>query len=266
VKFFTIKSPNNPRIKELIKLKKAAYRKRKSLFLIEGVDEVMMALKSEIEIESFYICKDFLKDDDLVKVLSKTQASLFFVPLSLFKKASYRENPDGVLAVAKTFEKSLQEIKLKDPPFVVVTEALEKPGNLGAIFRCADAVRADGIIICDPFVDVFNPNVIRASRGALFLVPFACASVQGAIEWLKSKRINIIIATPQGEINYAHVDYTEAFALVVGNEHRGLSSKWFESADFIVKIPMLGKINSLNVATATAVILYEALRQRGKSL
>lgn len=264
MRVLSITSPDNPRIKDLIRLKQRRYRDRKELFLVEGAKEIAMALDAGVRLEGLYFCKDFFRqdEDNVLEVASGKGVRLYSLTLNLFDKVSYREGPDGLLAVAVSFKATLGDIKLKNIPILVVVEALEKPGNLGAILRCADAVGAQAMIVCDPVTDIFNPNVVRASRGTLFSVPVINTSTEETIRWLKDRGIKIMATTPRKGTDYVEVDYCQPCAIVVGSEHPGLSRNWIEQADFRVRIPMLGKANSLNVATAAAVIFYEALRQR----
>jgi TrmH family RNA methyltransferase len=180
----------------------------------------------------------------------------------VFEKVSYRENPDGWLAVFPTPSKSLSDIKLSTVPFLIVAESIEKPGNLGAILRTADAAGVDAILVCDPHTDIYNPNVVRASRGTLFTIPTVELSNMDAFNFLQDNRISIIAATPQAEAEYTQQDLSGPVAVTVGTEDKGLSDFWLQRADLKVKIPMAGKVNSLNVSIATAVIVYEAKRQR----
>jgi TrmH family RNA methyltransferase len=181
----------------------------------------------------------------------------------VFEKMSYRDNPDGWLAVFSIPHASLDDLKLSEMPLVIVAESVEKPGNLGAILRTADAAQVDALLVCDPRVDVWNPNVVRASRGAVFNVPVVECENSSALEWLKMRKMRILAATPSADNIYSDVDMRQPIAIVVGTEDKGLSDFWVSKADVKIKIPMLGKVNSLNVSVSTALIVYEAVRQRG---
>jgi len=259
-----ITSPHNPRIKELRRLRERRHRERLGLFLVEGFKEISMALEGGVGLVSLFFSREFFRggEEDLLTSLKARGVRLFSLPRSLFQKVSYREHPDGLLAVARKFPLDLGRLKLDPAPLVVVAEALEKPGNLGAILRCADAVGADAVVVCDPVVDPFNPNVVRASRGTLFTVKVALASSRETREWLEREGLEVVITSPHASEDYTRVDYTGPTAVVVGSESRGLSPPWLEGSFSRVAVPMLGKGDSLNVATATAVVLYEALRQR----
>jgi TrmH family RNA methyltransferase len=181
---------------------------------------------------------------------------------AVFEKISYREGPDGILAVGPLVGKALADLKLPKNPLILVAEGLEKPGNLGALLRTADGAGADAVIICDPATDLNNPNVIRASIGTLFYLPVAEAASSEALAFLKAKGIKTLSAVPDAEAVYTDVDLTGPAAIVVGAEDKGLSDVWKNSADLSVNIPMLGKNDSLNVSVAAAILLYEAVRQR----
>jgi TrmH family RNA methyltransferase len=180
----------------------------------------------------------------------------------VFEKISYRENPDGWLATFPIPKTSLDNQKPGDPPFVIVAESVEKPGNLGAILRTADAAHVDALLICDPRVDLWNPNVVRASRGAIFSVRTVECHNDAALAWLRRHAIRVLAATPSAEAVYFETDLRQAVAIAVGTEDEGLSDFWMSNADLQVKIPMGGRVNSLNVSVSTALILYEAVRQR----
>jgi TrmH family RNA methyltransferase len=178
---------------------------------------------------------------------------------------SYRENPDGWLAVFPIPQASLADLRLSAMPLVILTESVEKPGNLGAILRTADAARVDALLVCNPRVDLWNPNVVRASRGAVFSVPAVECDNPSALEWLGQRQILVLAATPSAPKVYSEIDLSQPVAVAVGTEDEGLSDFWMSRADVQVRIPMMGKVNSLNVSVSTAVILYEAVRQRSRA-
>ncbi len=184
------------------------------------------------------------------------------VPDFILEKMAYRDRPEGLIAIAEMREHKLEDLPVKSNGLYIVAEAVEKPGNLGSILRSADAAGVDGLIICNKCTDIYNPNVIRASTGALFSVPLAETSSRDAAEWLQRNNIRALAATPHAEKIYTDVDMTRAIAIVVGTEQHGLTDVWINKADINVRIPMLGKIDSLNVATAATILLYEAARQR----
>ena len=190
------------------------------------------------------------------------RAEVITVKRAVFEKISYRENPDGWLAVFPIPKSSLENLKLGASPLLIVAEAVEKPGNLGAILRTADAAGVDALLVCDPRVDLYNPNVVRASRGALFTVPSVEAKNADVLAFLRKHGIKILAATPQAEAEYTRQDLRGPLAVAVGTEDEGLTDFWLKEADIKVKILMRGKANSLNVSVATALIIYEAIRQR----
>lgn len=256
-----ISSSQNLKIKEIIRLRKAAKRKKEDLIVIEGKKEIEMARAGGIEINNFFCCPELNQDAD--KIIPGDDQGLFSVAPGVFKKISLREHPDGFLATAKPRYFKLSDIKLSPAPLVLVLEAVEKPGNLGAIFRVADAAGVDAVIISDPRTDIYNPNVIRASRGAVFSVPAAISPADRIITWLKDNKIKIFAATPNTDKFYTEPEYSGAAAIVIGTEHEGLSETWLKAADQKIKIPMRGKIDSLNAAVSAAVMVYEVIRQRG---
>lgn len=253
-----IDSLQNEKIKNIVKLREAGReRKKQGLFLIEGWREINLAIKGGVEIVNLFYCQDYIKAE-----LAIDEEKLIEVSKKVFDKIAYRENPDGFLALAKTREEKLENIKLSHKPLIVVVSAVEKPGNLGAILRTADAAGADAVIINDPKTDIYNPNVIRASQGTVFTVPMVLNSIEETIKFCKNNKIKILATTSVAEKEYIEVDYTGGCAIVMGAEDKGLSEKWLKAASEKIKIKMRGQIDSLNVSVSTAIILFEALRQR----
>lgn len=255
-----ISSLQNPKIKQAIKLREAKERKKLGLVIIEGWKELSLALAAGVEIEHVFYCPEL---DAGKKAVAEAPAEKnIIVSKKVFQKISYREHPDGVLAAGKIKLVGLAEIKLKKNPLIIVLEAVEKPGNLGAILRSADAAGADAVIICDKKTDIFSPNVIRASLGTVFTNKVIIADSDEAIGWLKENGIKIFATAPAAEKIYTDADFRAGAAIVMGAEDKGLSEKWFRATDEKIKIPMAGKIDSLNVSVSLAIILFEALRQR----
>jgi TrmH family RNA methyltransferase len=262
-----ITSLQNPYVKEVVKLRDRRHRDRSGTFLIEGYRELLRAAEERVSfITLFYSPDHFLgtNEPDLIGSICSSGADIFEVSPGVFDKLSYRDRPDGLLAIAKQFRLSLSDLHLpKDhDPFLLIAEAIEKPGNLGSILRSSDAARVDALLLCDPCTDIFNPNVVRASVGALFTVPIVEATSSGAIEWLQKKQITIVAATPEAHEEFTKTSLLGPIAVAVGTEQLGLSDIWKKAADIRVKIPMYGKVDSLNVSTATTLLLYEILRQR----
>lgn len=256
-------SAQNPKIKQVVRLKDRKERDETSLFLIEGYREIKRAADSGISFHSLYICPEFFLGENEDALLRQTRCEIFELPEHLFEKISYRDRPDGLIAIAHQMKKTLSDLALqKTPPLFVVAESIEKPGNLGTILRSADAVGASGVIVCDRCTDIYNPNVVRASVGTLFTIPVVEAKSPETLTWLKSHNIQVVAATPSASCEYTEAKLSGPLAIVVGTEQLGLTDLWMQSADIQVKIPMRGVADSLNVATATTLLLYEALRQQ----
>jgi RNA methyltransferase, TrmH family len=264
-----ITSLQNPRIKEIVHLRDRHYRNRSNKFIIEGYREILRALEADYPVEQLFICPQFFLGENesaLIDRLQKKDVQIFTCESAVFQKISYRDRPDGLIALAPQRHQSLTNLEnlLRGhaKPFLLVAEAIEKPGNLGTILRSSDAVALDGLIVCDSCTDIYNPNVVRASVGTLFTVPVIEAETSETIAWLRKRGIAILAATPSAAQEYTEADLTGPLAIVVGTEQLGLSEAWMTQADLQVRIPMLGRADSLNVATATTLLLYEALRQR----
>ncbi|MFH0892165.1 MAG: RNA methyltransferase [Candidatus Falkowbacteria bacterium] len=254
-----ITSAQNPKIKEVIKLRKAGKRREEDLIIVEGKKETEMALAAGLKPEAFFFCPEYG-----MPPVFPAGIELFETTPEIFKKISLRENPDGWLMLARPGYLKLGEVRLSGNPLVIILETVEKPGNLGAILRTADAAGADAVIVTDPKTDIYNPNVIRASRGTVFAVQTAVSSANEVMHWLRKNKINILAAAPETDMFYTEPDYRGPTAIVIGAEHEGLSETWFKAADKKIKIPMKGKIDSLNASVSAAIIVYEAVRQREK--
>ncbi len=233
--------------------------------LVEGHDELALAIAGGAKPVTLFFCPQFFGDvpkDDVLARAEQGGVELIEVSERVFEKMAYRENPDGWLAIFPSIQRRLADLRLGSNPLLIVVEAVEKPGNLGAILRSADAGGVDGVILCDPTVDLGNPNVARPSRGALFTVPVAEASSAESLAWLRERKIQIVAATPEANVLYTEADLRGPVAVVVGTEKKGLSAVWRAGADVAARIPMAGRINSLNVAAATTLFIFEAVRQR----
>ena len=254
-----ITSLQNPRVKHIVRLRDDRRQRRQDgLMLVEGYDEIQLALAAG------HRPRTLLSSPELAtRTIDGVDAESITVSRGVFEKMSYREHPDGWLAVFPIPHVSLDDLALSDAPLVIVAESVEKPGNLGAILRTADAAHVAALLVCDPRVDLWNPNVVRASRGAVFSVPAVEGDNASAWQWLKRRGIRVLAATPAAETLYWDVDLRQPAAIAVGTEDEGLSEFWMSKADRKVKIPMLGRVNSLNVSVSTALIVYEAIRQRG---
>lgn len=260
-----ITSTANPRLKGLVRLRERRERDRSGLFLIEGYRELRRALDGGIAPDEVWCCPDlYLGQNEaaLVEVARGRGAEIVEVAEAPFRKASYRDRPEGLLAVARQFPTGLDRLVLGPAPLLLVVEGIEKPGNLGTMMRTAEAAGAAALIVCDPTTDPFNPNVVRASLGTLFSLPLAVADTPDAIAWLHRRGIRTVATTPAATRPHWEADLTGAVAVVVGSEQYGLSTAWLAGATEQVLIPMPGTVDSLNAAMAAGVLLFEAVRQR----
>ena len=260
-----ISSLKNQRIKEVAKLRDRRHRDRQQRVLIEGYRGLLRAVENDYPVDTVFVCRELFQgtnEPTLIELLVKKGAELLETSVPVFQKIAYRDRPEGLLGVGPQVHHALNELDLSDVPLLLIAEAVEKPGNLGTILRSADAAGVTGCIVCDSCTDLFNPNVVRASVGTLFTVPLAEASSAEAIQWLQANDITILAATPHTDFLYTEADLTVPLAIVVGTEQYGLSEQWLRGPCLKVRIPMCGQADSLNVSTATALLLYEALRQR----
>ena len=257
-----IESLQNQRLKDVVALQsKSALRREAGLFVAEGRREVERALAAGFTIDQLFFCEDIIPQGDIQHLMDASSKS-FALSKAAYFKIAYREGTEGVVAVLKTISRSLESLSLGDDPLVIVLEAVEKPGNLGAILRSADASGAAAVIVCDPLTDIYNPNEVRASTGAVFTVPTVACTSQEAADWLRSHNFKIVTAQLQDSKVYYDVDFTLPTALVFGTESTGLSDFWRERSNARIMIPMMGMMDSLNVATSVAILSYEALRQK----
>lgn len=284
----TITSAQNRKVKELLTLvEKSKARSAAGLFVVEGQRELGHCLDAGSIPETLFICGEVMAvqnnavngaktghlaeniegKDGLDALIAKAEAlnprlGVVQIPAFLYEKVAYRGSTEGIIAEVHSVPRSLEDLRLGERPLVMVLESVEKPGNLGAVLRSADAAGADAVIVCDPLTDIWNPNLIRSSVGAVFSVPVAVCTSADAIAFLKKRGIRILTAQLQDSEWYYDTDMTGATALVMGTESTGLTQAWRDSADAHIKIPMLGRLDSLNVSVSAAVLLYEAVRQR----
>ncbi len=264
-----ISSLQNQRVKQVVRLRDRRDRDREGLFLIEGFRELTRAVEGKQPLHEIYCCPEFFLGKNepalLDKAIGSCGAVVQPVTREVFQKISYRDRPDGLLGLAPrpnwTLDRLLADSPVENPLFLVA-QAIEKPGNLGTLLRTADAAGIDGVVVVDRCTDLFNPNVVRASVGTLFTVPVVEATSEETIEWFRQHGVKLVATSPDAAEEYTAVDLCGPTALVVGSEQYGLDEKWLEQTDVQVKISMAGHADSLNVATATAVVIFEALRQR----
>jgi TrmH family RNA methyltransferase len=261
-----ISSPQNPRIKALLRLQqKSAERREQGLTIVEGLRELTIARGAGVAVPAVYVCSELLPaagQRELRQVLP-AETEWFDVSRAVFEKVAYREGSDGVLALVRPPQRRLQDLPLPANPLLLVLEAVEKPGNLGAVLRTADAAQADAVIVCDPRTDLYNPNAIRSSIGCVFTVPVVATSREELLAWCRQHGIRTYAAalTPRAR-PYTDFDFRGPTALVMGTEADGLTPELLAACDETIIIPMRGYIDSLNVSTATAVLTFEAVRQR----
>ena len=259
-----ITSTQNFRIKNIQKLRTKSYeRKLQNLFIIEGVRELKLALINNYILDSVFVYHYFFEKLNYCKIINNIHSNIVYKTNKIvFQKIACRENSQGIIAVAKSKLHLLKTLPLSINPLILVLESIEKPGNLGAILRTADAAKVDAVIICNQTIDIYNPNVIRASIGCLFTIPIAIASNEETLIFLKNKSIQIFATKINASKWYYNINFTYASAIVIGTEATGLSNFWLNNAHHQIKIPMYGTIDSLNVSTSTAIIAFEAIRQR----
>jgi TrmH family RNA methyltransferase len=256
-----LSSFKNQKIKELILLReKSRERRDRGLFIVEGRREIQNAVESGFKIEEVYYTPEIFDQQGITAFKAGRYYSL---TTELYSRVAYREGTEGIIAVFRYREMTLSQLKPGKNPLVIVLESVEKPGNLGAVIRTADAAGADAVIICDPLTDLYNPNVIRSSIGGIFSRNVVACSSQEAYEWLIANNIKIYTAQLQDADWYHESNLSGPVAIVMGTESEGLKPFWRERADHRIKIPMGGKLDSLNVSVSAAIICFEALRQRG---
>jgi RNA methyltransferase, TrmH family len=257
-----ITSNQNPKIKNVLALEKARERNQQNVFIVEGIKELTLALDGKYVINTVFFCPQIIPLEAILKIV-KDESLLIPVQQTVFEKIAYRDSTGGVIAIIQQRQHTLNGINLRENPLVLVLESVEKPGNLGAVLRTADAANIDAVIICDPQTDFYNPNVIRSSVGCIFTTQIASATSQEAIVWLRENNVRIFAASLESSTPYNKIDFTIPSAIIMGTESTGLSDTWIRNADSTVIIPMRGKIDSMNVSNAAAVLVFEACRQRG---
>lgn len=260
-----ISSTSNPRIKDLLLLQqKARERRQREEFTVEGLRELQLAMAAGYSIKALFVCPSLFRNEAEIRQLDNALPMTEWQEITpnVFDKLAYRDSSDGIIAVMVPRIYSFSDLESLENPLFIVLEAVEKPGNLGAVLRTADAAAADAVIVCDPRADLYNPNTIRSSIGCVFTVPVISCDSQEAILWFKSHGIKILTASLAAKHWYHETPMDGPLALVMGTEATGLTPQWIEAADENIKIPMRGKIDSLNVSVSTAILVFEAMRQR----
>lgn len=258
-----ISSTKNDKVKQVLSLQqKSAERRQSGLFVVEGRREILHCLNKGFECQSLFVNMDLDGAEEFVKAINCE--TLYSVTPEVYSRMAYREGTEGAIAVVRVRHLSLDDLQLPENPLIIVLESVEKPGNLGAVLRTADAGHADAVIVCDPLTDLYNPNLIRSSIGAVFTVPCVACSSEECIRFLNDHNIQILTAQLQDSKLYYNTDMTIPTAIVMGAESTGLTDLWRKAADAHIRIPMLGELDSLNVSVSTAILLFEAVRQRQK--
>jgi TrmH family RNA methyltransferase len=259
-----ITSRLNLKIKHLLQLQKNQVRASEKLFVIEGLKEIEKAVSAGYFFHSVFFCTKLISPLHLAELLhSEMDYPVYEVSHEVYEKIAYRENSGGVVVVAQSKTYSPEKISLASNPLYLVIEGIEKPGNLGAIYRTADAAGIDAVFICDPKTDIYNPNAIRASLGCIFTVPTVVMDTNAAISWLKKHRIQILSTYLQAAIPYHTANFKIPTAIVMGTEATGITQDWVDASDANIIIPMRGQADSMNVSVSTAIVVFEAMRQRG---
>ena len=259
----TISSLQNPFIKQLVQLKeKSKLRKQTGLFIIEGKREVSLAIKGNYTLETLYYYADLFSASEAA-ALEAYGIDIIEISKPVYEKVAHRETTEGVIAVAKAKDLSLENLKLSsENPLILVAESPEKPGNIGALLRTADAANIDAVIIVNPLTDFYNPNIIRSSVGGVFTVPLATGSTKEVIAYLKRNNISIYSAILQESVPYDTIDFRTPSALVIGTESTGLTEEWRNDSSAKIRIPMEGKLDSMNLSVAAGILIFEAKRHR----
>jgi TrmH family RNA methyltransferase len=258
-----ITSAKNIRIKAFCALReKSRERRKQGLFVVEGYREITLAMEAGYRLTALFFCAGMPAAVAFAESVGKT-VPVQAVSREVFEKMACREHSDGLLAVSAARDTTFGELQLSRNPFIIIVDAVEKPGNLGAILRTADAAKADAVVVCDPLTDIYNPNVIRSSLGCVFTQQIAVAGAEETVAWLHAQRITSYAAELNATQWYHETDFTKPCAIVMGAEAVGLSPYWLQHAGMRIKIPMRGRVDSLNVSVSTAILAFEAMRQRG---
>lgn len=260
-----IRSLQNPLVKKILLLKeKSRERKKSGLFVLEGLRELRLALKANYNIKTLLYLDELISEETVSNLFDQAQLpELISLSKNVFQKLAYRETTEGIIAVAEPKSHVLEDLEFKNEnPLILVAEAPEKPGNIGALLRTADAANLDAVIIAEPRGDLYNPNIIRSSVGCIFTNTIATGSSEDIIEFLQKKKISVFTASLKASKNYTEIDFTGSSAIIMGTESTGLTSVWIDNTDQNIIIPMSGQIDSMNVSVSAAILIFEAKRQR----
>ncbi len=262
----SISSIQNPAVKQILALKeKARERRKQGLFVIEGQREIELAIKADYQLETVYYSPDIIAEEDLYSIKDQSDTNTAFVEITydVYEKIAYRATTEGIVAIAHTRDHSIDRLKItSENPLILVAEAPEKPGNIGALLRTADAANVDAVLIANPRTDIYNPNIVRSSVGCIFTRSIALGTTAEIITFLKQNTIRIYCAALQAAVPYHSCDFKPGSAIVVGTEADGLSKEWLKHSDQNIVIPMQGEIDSMNVSVAAGILIFEAKRQR----
>jgi RNA methyltransferase, TrmH family len=263
----TITSLQNPRVKDAARLRDRRDRQERQRILIDGVRELARALTAGIRLREVFVCEALCRSEESERLLAglpQTGAEILYVAEPVFEKLAFGQRAEGVLGVADMPQRTLDDLVLPDRPLVAVLEGVEKPGNVGAVLRSADAAGVSALVVADPRTDLYNPNTIRASLGTVFTMPVCQAAGHDVLAWLRRSGLQMLAARVDGSMPYTQADYRGPTAIVLGSEAAGLTPLWSAEDIRAVRLPMLGAADSLNVSATAAVLFYEALRQRGR--
>ncbi len=261
----SITSVHNSRVKDAVKLRNRRGRSKQERFLIDGAREIARAIDGQVRLADVFVCEPLCQSDEcrrLLTLLDKSDATTWHVTPEVFGRLAFGERQEGVVAVAQTPDRTIDQLQVADGALVAVVCGLEKPGNVGAVLRSADGAGVAAVIVADPHTDLYNPNCIRASLGAIFAEQVCEASAEQTLAWLRDRRYKIFAAQLDATRAYTDADYTGNAAIVLGSEATGLSRTWPSDSVTPIKLPMRGAADSLNVSATAAVLFYEALRQR----
>jgi len=260
-----ITSLKNSRIKDAVCLRERRGREQQGRMIVDGARPLQRALEAGVELDVIFFCQELAVSVEATQVLAIAPTELLRVSESVFDRLAFGNMSDGLVGIARPPHAVLDQIRLSQRPLIVVLEGIEKPGNMGAVIRSADATGVEAVMIANGGTDIYNPNAIRASQGAIFTLPVVLAESNDLLKWLQAHNVIIFAACIDGEATYTECSFTQGTAFVLGSEARGLTDRWRVDPVVSIRLPMHGVSDSLNVSTTAAVLLYEAVRQRSES-